>query len=333
MPPAAMPSSVRKPMCRAWAASGPPRRGLPKAELDEGRAGELRRRSEAAPFRIESRCEALDHLLEQDFRVEPDCGRGAPAKRSRGRRRPAAAASARLLAQRLRQPELPPHRADECIGLLEHLCPLVGPGVAQRLHHPAEGRHAVALHRWEVGPGVEGAPVGRAEDRHGPASRPREGLGGRHIDRIEIGALLTVDLDRNEGLASSAAVSGSSKLSWAMTWHQWHEAYPMDTKRGLSSSRARCRASSPQGNHSTGLSACWRRYGLVSSARWFTGAMLRLLPPGAAHGGAVQGSGDGARTQRKDGTDHRREPWHRPGPGRPLRRSRCQRHDRVAQGG
>ena len=85
-------------------------------------------------------------------------------------------------------------------------------------------------------------------------------------------------------LARSAAVAGSSKLSWAMTWHQWHEAYPMETKIGLSSSRARRRASSPQGNHSTGLSACWRRYGLVSSARWFTAAMLGRLPRAAAHG-------------------------------------------------
>ncbi len=35
---------------------------------------------------------------------------------------------------------------------------------------------------------------------------------------------------------------------------------------GLSSSRARRNASSPQGYHSTGLSACMRRYGLGASA-------------------------------------------------------------------
>src|SRR6202020_1431693 len=45
----------------------------------------------------------------------------------------------------------------------------------------------------------------------------------------------------------------------------------MERKIGLSSAAAFSRASVPQGNHSTGLSACWRRYGLVSSARWFTG--------------------------------------------------------------
>ena len=58
---------------------------------------------------------------------------------------------------------------------------------------------------------------------------------------------------------SSAATVSSSKLSWAMTWHQWHEAYPMDRKIGLSSLAALSSASSPHGYHSTGLSACWRR--------------------------------------------------------------------------
>src|SRR6266566_6994252 len=46
----------------------------------------------------------------------------------------------------------------------------------------------------------------------------------------------------------------------------------------LSSSRARARASSPHGYQSTGLSACWRRYGLVSPARRF----ISLLSPSQA---------------------------------------------------
>ncbi len=33
----------------------------------------------------------------------------------------------------------------------------------------------------------------------------------------------------------------------------------METSSGLSSSRARVSASSPQGSQSTGLSLCWRR--------------------------------------------------------------------------
>ena len=54
----------------------------------------------------------------------------------------------------------------------------------------------------------------------------------------------------------SAAVSGSSNDSWAMTWHQWHDEYPTDKNTGLSSARASANASSPHGYQSTGLSPC-----------------------------------------------------------------------------
>jgi hypothetical protein len=67
----------------------------------------------------------------------------------------------------------------------------------------------------------------------------------------------------------SAAVDGLSNDSCAITWHQWHELYPTDTSSGLSSAFARSNASSPHSNHSTGLSACWRRYGDVDSASLF----------------------------------------------------------------
>ena len=67
----------------------------------------------------------------------------------------------------------------------------------------------------------------------------------------------------------SAAVSGSSNDSRSMTWHQWQAEYPIDSRIGRSSSRARASASSPQGNQSTGLSLCWSRYGEVSWASRF----------------------------------------------------------------
>src|SRR5690242_1527632 len=41
----------------------------------------------------------------------------------------------------------------------------------------------------------------------------------------------------------------------------------METSTGTSRSTAAVQASSPHGYQSTGLSACWRRYGLVSAAR------------------------------------------------------------------
>ena len=57
----------------------------------------------------------------------------------------------------------------------------------------------------------------------------------------------------------TAAVSGSSNDSWAMTWHQWQAEYPTDRRTGVSAARAAANASSPHGYQSTGLSACWRR--------------------------------------------------------------------------
>src|SRR6266404_2102307 len=45
----------------------------------------------------------------------------------------------------------------------------------------------------------------------------------------------------------------------------------MERKIGLFSRRAFANASSPHGNQSTGLSACWRRYGDFSRARRLAG--------------------------------------------------------------
>jgi hypothetical protein len=65
---------------------------------------------------------------------------------------------------------------------------------------------------------------------------------------------------------SWAAVASSSNDSWAITWHQWHAAYPTLRKTGTPRCRAAANASSPHSHHSTGLSACWSRYGLVADA-------------------------------------------------------------------
>ena len=57
----------------------------------------------------------------------------------------------------------------------------------------------------------------------------------------------------------SSAVCSISKDSRSMTWHQWQAEYPMESRIGRSSLRARSSASSPHGYQSTGLSLCWRR--------------------------------------------------------------------------
>src|SRR5882762_8231299 len=72
------------------------------------------------------------------------------------------------------------------------------------------------------------------------------------------------------------AISGFSKDSRSITWHQWQVEYPMERKIGLSSWRALANASSPHGYQSTGLCACCSRYGLVSRARRFSPTGLSL---------------------------------------------------------
>ena len=78
--------------------------------------------------------------------------------------------------------------------------------------------------RRKVGAGVERPAVGGEEDAHRPATLARQGLGGVHVNGVDIRAFLAVDLDRDEVLVDTEAVRGSSKDSWAITWHQWHAA-------------------------------------------------------------------------------------------------------------
>ncbi len=151
-------------MCRAWDGVGSAATGATQAELDEGGPRELRGGPEASPLGVEAHRDAGDHLLHERLRVEADLGRARqPQQRSFTTARG-------FLAQRFGQTELTSHCADQRVGLLDHLRPLLEPGVAEGLHDTAERGHAVALDGREVGPGVERAPIGRAEDRHRPAA-------------------------------------------------------------------------------------------------------------------------------------------------------------------
>ncbi|KAI7091830.1 hypothetical protein KC356_g332 [Hortaea werneckii] len=64
---------------------------------------------------------------------------------------------------------------------------------------------------------------------------------------------------------SSCAMRGSSKLSWAITWHQWHAEYPMLTNSNLLVLFASCSVSGDHSCHAVGLSMCDRTYGLLLS--------------------------------------------------------------------
>ncbi len=52
----------------------------------------------------------------------------------------------------------------------------------------------------EVRARVERAALGGEEDRHRPAALTRERLGGAHVDRVDVGPLLAVDLDVDEAV-------------------------------------------------------------------------------------------------------------------------------------
>src|SRR5258705_11490436 len=67
---------------------------------------------------------------------------------------------------------------------------------------------------------------------------------------------------------------------------------------GLSSLRARAKASSPQGYQSTGLCACCSRYGLVSRASRFSltgwpSALERQIADGGGHDALADAHADG----------------------------------------
>ena len=74
------------------------------------------------------------------------------------------------------------------------------PGVRHRLEHLAPARHAHALLGREVGAGVEGHLLGREEDVQRPAAGAGHGLAGLHVDRVEVRALLAVELHAHEQL-------------------------------------------------------------------------------------------------------------------------------------
>src|SRR5690606_7846410 len=61
--------------------------------------------------------------------------------------------------------------------------------------------------------------------------------------------------------------------------NQWQDAYPTEISRGTSRLPASDIASSPHSHQSTGLVACWRRYGDTAPANRFT------LPPSHAEPG------------------------------------------------
>ena len=75
----------------------------------------------------------------------------------------------------------------------------------------------------EVGAAEERPAVGVRNTVIGQPPLPGHRLDRLHVDRVDVGALLAVDLHVHEQSFITAATSGSSNDSCAITWHQWHD--------------------------------------------------------------------------------------------------------------
>ncbi len=88
----------------------------------------------------------------------------------------------------------------EALGLAVDLVAAAAVGVGHGAQHLLEAGHAVARLLGIVGAAVEGLAVGQQPDAHGPAALTGHGLHGVHVDGVEIGAFLAVDLDVDKEL-------------------------------------------------------------------------------------------------------------------------------------
>src|SRR5690606_15022536 len=79
-------------------------------------------------------------------------------------------------------------------GAVEDLLAALLPGLGDGVEHLGEGGQVGVRGGREVGAGVEGVAVRGEPDRHRPAALPGEGDGDVHVDGVDVGALLAVDL-------------------------------------------------------------------------------------------------------------------------------------------
>jgi hypothetical protein len=149
---------------------------LAQEELDRHRLRELRRSSPTAVVGVERTLETDQRRIEH------------PGGRRPGRDRTVAGGRLAL----------------DCVGnagpRLLDLLPLVVPCMDHAVEHLPERRHPVAWLVGEVRAAIERLAFRRQEDAHRPAALTRHRLHGVHVDRVEVGSLLAVHLDRHEAV-------------------------------------------------------------------------------------------------------------------------------------
>ena len=211
-------------------------------ELDRRRGRKLRRRAEAAERRLVGPREPCLGGVEQ-------CRR-------------------ELLVPGL-EPRRAAERSNQPLGLLLELVSALAPRLGDGAQHLRERGHAVPRLGREVRSRIERRAGRGHEDRRGPPALARQRHAGVHRDRIDVGAFLAVDLDVHEEVVHQRR---DTRVRKGLVLHHMapvaRAVADRDEER-TPSPRARANASSPHGYQSTGLSACWRRYGLDDSARRF----------------------------------------------------------------
>jgi hypothetical protein len=87
-----------------------------------------------------------------------------------------------------------PHGVDQSCRGLAHLPRTIAIRRRGRLQHLAEGGHPVTRLRREVGASIERLALRREEDGQRPASGPGERLDRAHVDLVDVGPFLAIDL-------------------------------------------------------------------------------------------------------------------------------------------
>ena len=91
------------------------------------------------------------------------------------------------------------HRLGQGSGRRDHPGPVPLPELCELVEEVQEPapQAAGSSARREVGAAEEGLAIGGEPHAHRPPSTPGEELYGRHVDRVDVGSLLPVDLDRH----------------------------------------------------------------------------------------------------------------------------------------
>ena len=91
-----------------------------------------------------------------------------------------------------------PEMFGKLLRLGEHVVAALAPGGGDRRHDIAEAGHAAAGTERPIGAAEERLLLRREEDRHRPATLAGHRLHGLHINMVEVGPLLAIDLDRDK---------------------------------------------------------------------------------------------------------------------------------------